>query len=67
MKLERCPYDGTPITAEVMSGGSLLLSCTTCGAAWERHGAWIRRLQAPDREAVRGAREASGSEAVPSD
>ena len=64
MKLERCPYDGTAIRAEILSGGSLLLSCATCGAVWERHGAWVRRLHAPDRDAVIAARGATDAERV---
>lgn len=67
VKLERCPYDGTAITAEIVSGGSLLLSCATCGASWERHGAWIRRLQAPDRDAVIAARGDADTEPVTTD
>ena len=57
VQLSQCPYDQSPIEAEVCSGGSLLLKCECCGAAWEWHGAWLRRLQEPNREAVRTARE----------
>lgn len=56
MQLSQCPYDGTEIGAETVSGGSLLLWCECCGARWELHGAWMRRVSAPDREAVRAAR-----------
>jgi len=55
MEFTKCPYDGAKIEAEY-SGGSTLLSCSTCGAAWEWHNAWLRRVREPDREAVRTAR-----------
>ena len=55
MELTQCPYDSTPIDAESLSGGSMLLTCPCCSAAWEWHGAWLRRVQAPDRDAVRSA------------
>jgi hypothetical protein len=54
MEFTTCPYDGTDITAEDYSGGSVLLRCEQCGAAWERHNAWIHRVVEPDRERVRG-------------
>jgi hypothetical protein len=57
VQLSQCPYDGTEITAEKLSGGSLLLSCECCQAAWELHGVWIRRVAEPDRRAVRAARQ----------
>lgn len=47
MELRNCPYDQTPITVAHRSGGSLLLSCTVCGTQWERHGAWLRKLEDP--------------------
>jgi len=53
MELRQCPFDGTPVTVENLSGGSLLLSCDTCGAAWEWHGAWIGRVHDPDPEKIR--------------
>jgi hypothetical protein len=56
MEFTRCPYDASPIEAETYSGGSALLSCSTCGAAWEWHNAWLRRVREPDRDAVRRAR-----------
>jgi hypothetical protein len=56
VEFTRCPYDASPIEAETYSGGSALLSCSTCGAAWEWHNAWLRRVREPDREAVRRAR-----------
>jgi hypothetical protein len=57
VELTQCPYDSTPIEAEVLSGGSMLLTCSACDAAWELHGAWLRRVREPDRDAVRMARE----------
>ena len=56
MELRQCPYDGTEVDAEVVSGGSLVLSCRHCGASWETHGAWVRRFVPPDRRAVVEAR-----------
>ncbi|HEY5013109.1 MAG TPA: hypothetical protein VIK61_10445 [Acidimicrobiia bacterium] len=56
MEFTRCPYDASPIETEAYSGGSALLSCSVCGAAWEWHNAWLRRVREPDREAVRRAR-----------
>jgi len=58
VELSQCPYDGTPISVESLSGGSMLLSCDACTAAWEWHGAWIGRVRAPDRERVLAARRA---------
>ncbi len=57
MELTQCPYDSTPIEAEGLSGGSMLLTCTHCRAEWEWHGAWLRRVREPDREAVVIARD----------
>jgi hypothetical protein len=59
VELTQCPYDHTPIEAEGLSGGSMLLTCPRCSAAWEWHGAWLRRVQDPDRNAVVLAREES--------
>ena len=56
MQFSQCPYDSQMIAAEMISGGSLLLTCDVCGASWELHGAWIRRVAEPDRDAVRVAR-----------
>jgi hypothetical protein len=56
VEFTRCPYDASPIEAETYSGGSALLSCSVCGAAWEWHNAWLRRVREPDRDAVRKAR-----------
>ncbi|MFN8035707.1 MAG: hypothetical protein U0V73_07220 [Acidimicrobiia bacterium] len=36
-------------------GGFFVVSCEHCGASWETHNALIRRITAPDREAVRNA------------
>ena len=56
MELSLCPYDHTPIVTEASSGGSLLLSCPVCDAAWEWHGAWLGRFREPDRAKVLEAR-----------
>jgi hypothetical protein len=56
VELSQCPYDHTAIEAEVCSGGSVVLTCPECEAAWEWHGAWMRRLREPDREKMRAAR-----------
>jgi hypothetical protein len=55
VNLENCPYDMTPISVHSVAD-SLLISCDTCGAAWEMHGSLIRRLRAPDAETVRAVR-----------
>lgn len=39
-----------------MSGGSLLISCSCCGAQWEWHNAWLHRITPPDKDAVRESR-----------
>jgi hypothetical protein len=52
----RCPYDASPIRAVARSDDSALLSCATCGAAWEWHLTSLRRVQEPDRDAVRSVR-----------
>jgi len=57
VELTQCPYDATPIEAEALSGGSMLLTCSRCSAAWEWHGAWLRRVREPERDAVLIARE----------
>jgi hypothetical protein len=62
VELTQCPYDGTEIEAEVLSGGSMLLTCPRCSAAWEWHGAWLRRVREPDREAVITAHEPRSTE-----
>jgi hypothetical protein len=56
VEFAQCPYDASPIEHEAYSGGSTLLACSTCGAAWEWHNTWLRRLRGPDHEAVRLAR-----------
>ena len=48
-----CPYDASQIELEPDWRGPALLSCSVCGAAWEWHNAWLRRVREPDREAVR--------------
>gem|GEM_PF-6081812 len=55
MNFQHCPYDGTPVDVQTYSGGSFVVSCDHCGASWELHNALIRRLTAPDRDAVRNA------------
>jgi hypothetical protein len=65
VELTQCPYDGTAIDAEGSSGGSLLLSCSCCGARWEWHGAWLRRLAEPDRDAVLRARSGDAARSQP--
>ena len=55
VNLENCPYDMTPIAVHSVAD-SFLISCDTCGAAWEMHGSLIRRLRAPDAETVRAVR-----------
>lgn len=62
MELTQCPYCGKPIEAESFSGGSLLLSCAHCGAGWEWHNAWLRRVRKPNREAVLQARAEASAE-----
>jgi len=70
----QCPYDYTPIEAETWSGGSVVLSCPACEAAWEWHGAWLRRVRKPDRDKVIAARtrahasstDRAGSSSAPS-
>jgi hypothetical protein len=62
VELTQCPYDATPIEAESLSGGSMLLTCPRCRAEWEWHGAWLRRVREPDREAVKNARESRATE-----
>ena len=59
VELTQCPYDHTPIEAEAWSGGSVVVSCPACDAAWEWHGAWLRRIREPDRDKVIEARSRS--------
>ena len=56
VELTQCPYDRTPIEAESLSGGSMLLTCPQCAAAVELHRAWLHRVREPDRDAVLIAR-----------
>lgn len=56
MKLQRCPYDGTPLDVGAYSGGSYLLTCSSCDAEWEAHNELVRRTAEPDWEKVRAAR-----------
>ena len=63
MEFTLCPYDHTPIEAETRSGGSVVLSCPACDAAWEWHGAWIGRFREPVRERVLAARDAARARA----
>jgi hypothetical protein len=50
VRLTQCPYDSVQLDAETVSGGSVVLVCPACDAAWETHGAWVTRLREPDRE-----------------
>jgi hypothetical protein len=56
VELTQCPYDHSSIEAEMFSGGSVILTCPACDAAWEWHGAWLRRVREPDRERMIEAR-----------
>jgi hypothetical protein len=56
MEFTQCPYDSSPIKAEPCADRTTLLSCPTCGAAWQLYRTWLRRLGPPDRDAVRAAR-----------
>jgi hypothetical protein len=56
VELTQCPYDHTTIEAEAWSGGSIVLSCPACDAAWEWHGAWLRRVREPHRDKMIAAR-----------
>lgn len=58
MKLQRCPYDGSPLDVGAYSGGSYLLACPSCEAAWEAHNSMVRRTAEPDWERARSARAA---------
>jgi hypothetical protein len=61
MDLSRCPYDAGPIESEPYLGDANLLSCVTCGAAWESHPTWLRRVREPDRATVRNAQAGRGT------
>jgi hypothetical protein len=56
VELTHCPYDASPIEPETDWRGPAQLSCSVCGAVWEWHNAWLRRVREPDREAVLRAR-----------
>lgn len=56
VKLQRCPYDGTPLDVDAYSGGSYLLNCASCEAEWEAHNELVRRTAEPDWDKVRAAR-----------
>ena len=58
MEFTRCPYDASPIEIDPNPGGLTLLTCATCGAAWEWYKTWLRRIREPNRDAVRAARAA---------
>jgi hypothetical protein len=47
MDLTQCPYDGTDVEAEMVSGGSILLVCPHCEKEWESHGVWTRPIEEP--------------------
>lgn len=63
VELERCPYDMSPIAVEGF-GGSFVISCDACGAAWEMHGASLRRLRPPDADTMKVVREGLFPEAL---
>jgi hypothetical protein len=52
----KCPYDGSPIEPEAGWQGPARFCCSVCGAAWELHRTWLRRVREPDRGAVLRAR-----------
>lgn len=55
VNLTQCPYDSTEIATEY-SGGSFLLSCSHCGAEWELHSNFVRRVAEPDWSVVDDSR-----------
>jgi hypothetical protein len=55
MKLEKCPYDRSPVVVHTTTDG-YVIACDTCGAVWEMHGTRIHRLRAPDASIVRRVR-----------
>jgi hypothetical protein len=63
VNLERCPYDGTPISVRRV-GESFEISCDACGAAWEMHGSALRRLRPPDADTMKAVRDGLFSEEV---
>ncbi len=64
MDFTTCPYDGTELVAENVSGGSVLLGCEWCSARWEWHNAWIRRVVEPDRDRVIAVQRQRNAEEV---
>jgi hypothetical protein len=52
VELTRCPYDASLIEPETDWRGPARLFCSVCGAAWEWHNAWLRRVREPDRDAI---------------
>jgi hypothetical protein len=70
VNFERCPYDATAISAQAFSGGSLMLTCERCGAAWEAHNSLVRRVIEPVWDEVQAAQaelraKAASAEAPP--
>jgi len=63
VELTQCPFDGTALTVECASG-AMLLSCGSCDAIWERHGARIGPIREPDHARVRQAREVDNQSEV---
>jgi hypothetical protein len=63
VNLERCPYDGSPISVRRF-GDSFEISCDACGAGWEMHGSFLRRLRPPDAETMKAVRDGLFSEEV---
>jgi hypothetical protein len=61
VEITQCPYDYTTVEAETFSGGSVIMTCPACEAAWEWHGAWVRRVREPDRDKMIAARTRSRS------
>jgi hypothetical protein len=59
VEITQCPYDYTTVEAETFSGGSVIMTCPACEAAWEWHGAWVRRVREPDRDKMIAARTRS--------
>jgi hypothetical protein len=57
VSLAQCPYDGTPLDAEVAGDGRLLVTCASCAAGWEAQGSHVRRVRDPDRERMIAARQ----------
>ncbi len=53
MELRQCPYDETPVAFERVGPDAVLVRCDHCGARWEWHNAYLRRIEDPDVEAVR--------------